>query len=1130
MSARPLSLPSLTLALLLGSLHVVHAAPVTAAGLSKGFAAPPESAALHTWWEWMNGNVTKAGITADLEAMHRVGISYATICVFDLGEPAGPIRFRSPEFFEMVRFAASEAKRLGMTIGLENGAGWSSSGGPWVTPENSMQKVVTSEKTIAGPATFSGILPEPPKQKDYYRDIRVLAFPALEGDGMHMGSASPTVTASVADFHDPNSRGYRLPYATRQAPQYLQFEFPHPFAARTLILDLPSDDFGSGRIEASDDGRNFRTLRAFFMRAKAGMQSYAIPPTSARSYRITFFGTAGHNVTGMVIHVDMLTAARIDNYLARCDGASTRVNDNEFETGITPAPPDCMVVHSDKMVDLTSKMDATGKLTWNVPAGKWTILRVGYTTNGMTNHPAPPEGLGLECDKLSRPAATAFWDGLLTKVTKDLGPLTGVSFTHTLIDSYEVGYQNWSPVFAAEFRKRRGYDLLPYLPLFTGRIVDSTAISERVLWDVRRTIADLFADNYYGYFATLAHQHGITLDVEPYGDGPFDDILSGRDVDRVMGEFWWPAGGYMDSVKLAASIAHIYGKTIVGAESFTSDDGGWDMSPPTMKMLGDRAFASGINSMTFDRYAMQPWLNRWPGMTMGIFGSDTERTNTWWEQGRAWLQYLSRCGYLLQQGRFVADVLIFEGEGAPVSPPIPPASVLPAGYDYDSCDTDVILHRLAVRNGNLVLPNGASYRVLDLPRAKKMTPGLLRKLKELADAGATIMGGPAPNEAPGLTDYPKCDAEVKTLAADLWSNGKIISDKTLPQVIASLKIQPDFEAADKAAKLLYIHRSIGRDDLYFISNQSNCVSETDALFRVTGKTPEFWHADSGLSEKVPAYSEEQGRTRIPLRLDPAGSVFILFRGDEPPPADHPVSLVRTGASSSPFPDAQLHAAGGAVTLEASQPATYSVKMADGQTRTIPVTGLVQPLPVPGPWTLAFPPNWGAPATVTFDKLISWPDSPDAGIKYFSGTATYRKTLSIPSNLLGSGRRLYLDLGDVQVIARLSLNGKELGILWKPPYCTEITVAAHPGDNHLEIQVTNLWPNRIIGDEQLPEDSDRDPSGAIKSWPQWLRDGKPSPTGRFTFATFRHWKKSDPLFPSGLIGPVTLRPTVELPLP
>jgi hypothetical protein len=1197
-----------------GAVCPVHADAPSLDEIAKTFPAPPDSAAPHTWWHWMNGNVTKEGVTADLEAMQRVGIRSATIVIMG-GGPPGPIRYNTPEFFDMVKYAASEAKRLGMTIGIENCAGWSSSGGPWVTPANSMQTVVTSEMNVQGPKSFSQALPEPPKQKNYYQDIAVLAFPALEGD-VPMAQLSPVITASVPDFRDPKIPGaYRLPLASKDNPQYLQFAFPKPLQARTLQIDMTPLESGRGRVEASDDGKTFRELRGFDIHFQSGLETTELSPDHAyRFYRIVFDShtAPGNEIT--IRKVNLMAASRIDEFMAKCEGTERGfLNGHAFDVApIPPPPPAGMTVQSSQVLDLTSYLDGAGKLTWSVPPGKWTILRIGHTTTGIGNHPAPPEGEGLECDKLSRAAALSFWNGMLAPLMKYLGPLTGTAFSHTLIDSYEVGNQNWTPDFAVEFQVRCGYDLTPYLPVFTGRVVDSPEISERVLWDIRRTIASLFAQNYYSYFAELAHEQGITLEAEPYS-GPFDNIRSGRDVDRVMGEFWWP-GSEMSTPKLAASIAHLYGKTVAGAESFTSDDSGWDMSPPTMKALGDHAFALGVNSFTFHRYTMQPWLNRWPGMTMGHNGSNLERTNTWWEQGKAWMRYLARCQYLLQQGLFAGDVLFFVGEGSPSQSITPSSAELPEGYDYDSCNTDVILHRLSVKDGKLVLPDGAAYSVLALPAdVRKMTPALLQKLQELAGAGATILG-PKPIESPSLSGRMESDAEVKQLAAELWDTGKI-TDKRVPEALADLKLPPDFLPAEPGVHLLHIHRRIGGNDLYFISNQGDTAKEFDGVFRVSGKSPELWHPDTGAIEKVAAYSESDGRTHIPMRLDPTGSVFVVFR-DQAPPADHPASLARTDLSAAAtdtltinhavyrsaglhavagegvdvtervagmvrngavhvevnsmnlggdpapnklkeldveytlngqpgtklvgeggildlaapkpsFPDARLRLdRDGPVVIEAWHGGTYAVAMTSGSSKTLSVTA-PDPMDVSGSWNVTFPPNWGAPPQATFDKLISWDQSPDKGIKYFSGTGTYTKTISIPSSLLGAGQHLYLDLGNVQVIAEVILNGKDLGILWKPPYATEITSAAHQGENSLEIRVTNLWPNRIIGDEQLPPDSQRSPDGYIQAWPQWLLDGKPSPTGRYTFTTLPHWKKSTPLFPSGLMGPVTLRPSVDV---
>ena len=1061
--------------------------------LAAGFQSPPDSAAPGTWWQWMNGNVTKAGITADLEAMHRVGIRRATIIVIGWDIPPGPARYLSPEWFDLFRFAVSEASRVGIRLGFGNCAGWSSSGGPWVTPENSMQMVVHTETTVTGPTHFSSALPQPTTNEHYYRELRVVAFPT-----------PADAAARISDFR------------------------------RKADFDQPPHAPGT-------------------------------PPPSSPA-----------------------------------------------------AATDADAIPLGQLVDVSSHLDANGVLTWDVPAGHWTILRFGYTTNTTRNHPAPPEGTGLECDKLSRQAVQKFWEGGPARIVAAAGPAAGTVFNHVLIDSYEVGMQNWSPVMAGEFTRLRGYDPLPYLPVLTGRVVGSLDQSERFLWDFRRTIADLYTENYYDEMADLAHASKLDLNVEPYGGGPLDNSMSGRHADRIMGEFWWNNAKLEDfdmvCVRIATSAAHTYGEPIVGAESFTSGDGGWDMSPPTLKALGDDAFASGVNLFTFHRYAMQPWLNRVPGMTMGPFGSNLDRTNTWWEESGPWMRYLARSQYLLQQGLSVTDILEFNQEGAPSSAASLGKPQLPDGYVYDACSPDALINRASVRDGRIVFPDGMSYRVLMLPGGGKMAPQLLQKVKELADGGATILGN-KPTHSPSLSGYPLADQAVSRMADALWSSGKV-STKSLSQALADLGVKPDFQMEGAPRGVIETHRIVGDTDIYFVSNQTGLPQEVACTFRVQGKVPELWHADTGMIEKEPVYAEHDGSTSLPLRLDPIESVFIVFRGKAESGRVHPVaisneatrekpqtlditsatyglldggpttdvtqhlaSLVREGmisvdvtnllcSGSDPAPGKKkaLHVeyrvdgveksdtvpengefsvmpkrpdfpavtcredGKGAFLLEASTAGTYQVGLSDGSRKSVVVPDPGTPVAVEGPWTLDFPVGWKAPPSLQLDTLGSWTDQADPGVKYFSGTATYRRNLQVPSGLLGPGRHLYLDLGDVQVIARVKLNGRDLGILWKPPYRVDITPAARTGDNALEVAVTNLWPNRIIGDDQLPNDGQNDNGGGIGRWPQWLLDGKPSPTGRVTFATYRHWKKDSPLFPSGLLGPVALRPTLTVPLP
>ena len=1080
------------------------AAPVDP--LETGFLNPPDSAKPQTWWHWMNGNITKAGITADLEAMKEIGLGGATIVNVDCGIPNGLVKFMSPEWREDFKFAVAEAHRLGLELCVENCAGWSSSGGPWNTATNAMQQVTTSELRVTGPTNFDAALPQPPTKLGFYRDIAVLAYPVR-----------------------PNP----------------------PLKIKNL-------------------GR------------KTGM-----------------------NIGGGVGQADALSDS----------------DENYNPAGAVPRQ---------EMIELTSKLKPDGKLNWHVPAGNWIILRIGYTPTGVKNHPAAYGGQGLECDKFSKAALDAHWAGFMQKVLDDIGPLAGTGLNTSLIDSYEVGGQNWSKNFRMEFKKRRGYDPLKFLPTFTGNVVDNPTVSERFLWDMRRTIADLFAENYFGHFAELCHQHGLLNAIEPY-TGPFESLQCGAPADIVMGEFWSGSQGHA-SVKLAASIAHIYGKTIVGAESFTAAPGAhsgrWQEDPYSLKTLGDLVYCQGLNRYIFHRYAMQPWTNVWPGMTMGQWGFHFERTETWWQQGKPWIDYISHCQFLLQQGRAVADAAYFTGESAPVemrqgNP------TLPFGYDYDAVNADV-LRNATVKNGRLTLASGANYAVLILPPPDvNMTPQTLRRIRELVRAGATIVG-PRPQHSPSLTDYPKCDVQAKKIADELWGNcdGKSIQEnadgkglvywgKSLTDIFAAQNLKPDFEFTNPLAdaKLVYTHRIAGNADIYFISSQRRQFDSVDCTFRVGGKIPELWHPDTGVIEPAPVWSEQNGRVTVTLNFDPAGSVFVIFRHDADR-ADHVVAanenftsnqsvapkleilhalyvaadgtnsmdvtaqlskLVNNGQlvvavrndvfgndpaidhekelrveylldgkpdhavtkenetltlpsnlSLRPPPSWELSTATGKPVVKMWRAGNAALSMTSGKTFHADVTNLPPPQEISGAWTLNFPPNWGAPAAVTLDQLISWSEHPDSGVKYFSGTASYEKEIDVFAERLQPGRELWLDLGAVKNFAQVSLNGQDFGVLWKPPFRVNLTAAAKSGTNKLVVKVTNLWPNRLIGDEQLPPDVEWN-GKQLKQWPQWFLDGKPSPTGRLTFTTWHHWTKDSPLLESGLLGPVMLQTAEIIPV-
>ena len=1139
-------------------------APAT---LEEGFHQPPPSARPWVYWFWLNGNITAEGITADLEAMQRVGIGGVLIMEVDQGVPEGKVGFMSDAWQALFRHAVKEAARLGLEVNMNNDAGWNGSGGPWIQPEQSMQKVVFSEIEAAGPRHLEVRLPQPETVAGYYRDIAVLAFPS-----------------------------------------------PGPY-----------------RIE------NIRGKAAFEI------------------------GHAG---------------------------------------GRGKEPPAGSAIQQAQIVDLSSRMDPAGRLVWDVPAGRWTVVRFGHTSTGVQNAPAPASGRGLECDKLSPEGVEANFRGMMARLIAGAGPAAGKTLVATHVDSWENGSQNWTARMREEFRKRRGYDLLPFLPVLTGRVVDGLDISERFLWDLRRTASELVVENYAGHLRELAHRHGLRFTIEAYGS-PCDHLAYAGQCDEPMGEFW-VGGGAMNTCKGMASAAHIYGKPIVGAEAFTAtDQERWRDHPASVKALGDIAFCEGINRFVVHRYAMQPWLDRRPGMTMGPWGLHYERTQTWWDLTPGWHQYLARCQYLLRQGRFVADIAYLEPEDSPQGFHDHPRQ----GYDWDQINAEALFSRVEVKDGRLVLPDGLSYRLLVLPETRVMTPRLAERIKELVQAGATVVG-PRPLRSPSLTDFPECDAQVDRIAREVWGDcdgqrvprhrlgkGQVVWGITPEKLLAESGVPPDVRTF---ARLRWIHRRAGDTDIYFVANPTPQWVSAAVGFRVRGKPPEFWHPESGRIEPAPMFLESEGTTRVFVTLGPSESVFVVFRpqarridpavallvGGKPlatvselapritvekasygvpgdparsrdvrqevaaklaagqyrfpvtdmaaggDPADQVVKTLevqytyqdrrftvraRDGdfvhinpevvtivvekalygvlddpkrtrdvkalvqrwadAGESSFPVARLAAGddpafgivktlvleyslggqavrvratdpdtvvlaqvqsapppahlvvdgAGQVRLRAGQPGEYEIRFASGKALKHSVAlGVSQPVEIAGPWEVTFPQAAGLFGPIRFDRLVSWSDRPEPLVKFFSGTAVYRTRFTGAETLRQPGHRVLLDLGNVQVIARVRLNGQDLGVWWRPPFVRDVTDLLAGGDNRLEVEVTNLWPNRMIGDEHLPEDSPRNPNGTLKQWPDWLLAGKPSPTGRHTFATWRLWKKSDQLLESGLLGPVRLR--------
>jgi len=1004
------------------------------ASLEKGFVNPPESARPWVYWFWLNGNLTREGMTADLEAMKRAGVGGVLIMEVDQGAPVGPVDFMGDKWRELFKHMVSEAQRLGIEVNMNNDAGWNGSGGPWVPLDKAMQVIVTSEMQIPGGKKFEGELPKPLVnyadrvnvegriskfvEDGYYQDISVLAFP------------TPM---------DPTNLSYRI--------------------------------------------QNLST-KGVFPRSQRGQTN------------------AGRATPDSII------------------------------------PPESVIAR-ERIVDLTAQMDGGGKLTWEAPSlpgspsGEWTVIRFGHTFTGAINAPAPATGAGPECDKLSKEGIESNYNGMMGKLVNDVGSLTGKTLVATHVDSWEIGGQNWTPKMREEFKRLRGYDMMPFMPVLTGRIVDNLEISERFLRDVRQTVSDLVAENYIGHLRKLANEDGLKLSMEAYTT-PANDLDVANFVEEPICEFWWPNGGGLYwSVKAMASAAHVNGLPIVGAEAFTANNKERFLAhPANIKALGDRAFCDGVNRFIVHRYAMQPWVDdRRPGMTMGPWGLHYERTQTWWEDSKAWHEYVARCQYVLRQGMFVADVLNLQSE-EPMKRFTP---MKLSGYDYDAISPQSFLKNVTVKSGVLELPSGMKYRLLVLPDVDAMTPQMLEKIEELVENGATVVGKP-PVRSPGLSDYPECDAQVKRLVEKLWGTGpatdrkvgkgRVVAGKTPSEVLTTMGIQPDFNASQPIS---YIHRVLGEIDVYFVANSDTLYAEAVCNFRVSGKTPEAWYPETGRMEPISVFEEADGCTRIPLRFEPSGSMFVVFHTGKVKASEQIVSVKHDGQelvhmSTGGIGNVEQEPAFDLVGREISQKGTYEIKTADGKTRQVTISDLPEPVEIKGPWEVKFTPGWGAPEKVVLDNLVSWSENSDNGVKYFSGSATYLNSFDfapLPMSDPLVKPAVYLDLGKVAVMAGVKLNGKDLGVLWRPPYRVDISDAVKAGENVLEVRVVNLLINRMIGDELLPEDSERKENGTLTNWPQWLLDGKPSPTGRFTFTSWRLWKKNSPLQESGLLGPVTV---------
>ncbi len=1074
------------------------AAPSYADALLEGFHNPPLPARPSVYWAWVNGLTDKEQMTVELEEMKAKGIG--GVYIFDIGarDPAGIVpegpAFMGPESLDAIGHTVREATRLGMEVGLVTSSSWNC-GGPWVPPKYASMGLYHRQITVTGPTRLEESLPLPalparaPRGPDgkpaYVQDVAVLAIPSPQRLAGH---------EFVFELFPPGTHTIdRVVLCNTLSGDENRYGPAHLFAS----------DFAVYASVESAEPTSFREIVRATLEPNAEAQTFRFEPIRARYIKLVIlsghnsqfdrvqlgefevYSTDGINVVNAYHPDGSKTAASLlhssgalgteteANWTAANihDGARSGPGGSWSSAGLPPLILEAPSV----VVDVTDRIDANGRLDWDVPEGEWILMRFVCANTGLSLRLPSPNSGGLAIDHFSAEATKFHFQYLLDKLHEELGDFEDTALKQMYVCSYELSGSTWTPDFLAQFAKRRGYDMTRYLPVLAGCALKDHEAAQRFEYDYRKTLGDLLVDAFYKAAAELSNEHGLLLCAEAGGPGPplhqvpVDALKALGALDIPRGEFWKHHNVWV--VKETACAAHIYGKRQVDMEAFTSWRH-WQDGPFDLKEIADRAFCDGANHFTFHTSAHNPSSTDRPGWVYHA-GTHMNPSLAWWPKAKPWVDYLSRCSYLLQQGLFVADVCYYYGDqGYNFVPPKHIDPSLGFGFDYDVTNREVILTRMSVKGGRLTLPDGMRYELLVLPERDDIDLAVLKKLEQLVAYGATVVG-PKPNRSNGLVDFARRDAEVRTIADRLWGpcngttikehaygKGEIIWGRTLRDILKQRGIGPDFAAysprSDIQYPLDYIHRRTAEADIYFVSNQQNRWEDVACVFRVSDRVPQLWMPDTGQIRACEFDRDDEGNTRVPLRLAPYGSVFVVFR-----------------EKTEERPMVQE--------VPASQ---------NGQT-------------IGGPWEVRFAPGWGAPALKTFPELISWTESEDKGVKYFSGIASYHNEFDVTADRLAPDRRIVLDLGEVRFVAEVYVNGQSQGILWKPPYQVDITDAVRPGANALVVEVANTWSNRLVGDARSPEG------------PTFCR------TNIDKSLTWEVPWKDTPLLDSGLFGPVRL---------
>lgn len=1024
--------------------------------IKSGFMTPADTNKVWCYWYWLNDDISKEGVIKDLESMKEAGIGGAFIGNVNPNEVNGKVPLFSDQWWDIMVHAVNEGKRLGVDIGVFNCPGWSQSGGPWVKPEMAMRHLVYSEtKVAAGGAKIQISLPKP---KEIFQDVYVIAIPDKDKNYKTINPAKLKI----------------IPAATPETYE-IELESVAAIKANTILL-YP------GKVQLKADcelftiqGGQYKSIRSFvYDRSNnalnvgpdpSGPVAISLPSVESGKFMLRLKNLSVKEPKDVFSEIRITEQVLLERFVEKQLGKmhptplpdwgtylwDNQDNGNSISQGISESD----------VIDVTRFMDKDGSLNWDAPAGKWVVMRFGMTPTGTKNSPAAPQGKGYEIDKASKKLIDFHFNNYVGELLKRIPADSRSALKYVIADSYEMGSQNWSDEYEGKFKERFGYDAKKYFPVLSGRIVGSAEESERFLWDLRRAVADDVAYEYVGGLRKISNENNLQTWLENYGHWgfPSEFLMYGGQSNLIGGEFWNEGELGNIECKASSSAAHIYGKPRTSAESFTAAGNSYLRYPALLKRRGDWSFTEGINHVVVHVYIHQPDENRIPGIN-AWFSTEFNRHNTWFKQSKVWFDYERRCQHLLQQGKYAADVCYFIGEDVPKMTGSRNPE-LPAGYSYDYINAEVIMTRLSVKDGRFVLPDGMSYRLMVLPQLKTMRPELLEKIASLVKEGGVILG-PKPEKSPSLEGYPTCDDQVKHIGDELWGTsisdtravekGWVLTYADLQQALDFIKVPADFNPEGKYP-VVWTHR-IGPDmDIYFVSNQGDELVNFSPSFRVTGKQPQLWDAVTGKVRLLKEFKVAGNRTIVPLVMEPGQSWFIIF------------SDQKSGTSAENF--------------ESNFPEKETI------------------IDVKGPWTVDFAnKKIGPDQPIVFEKLIDLGKSAADNIRFYSGTMVYTADFDLAQ--VPDSKHVYIDLGEVKVIAHVKVNGQDAGGIWMSPWTADVTGMLKKGKNTVEIEVANLWRNRMILDSQLPEKE------------------------RYTWSIVSDARSGETPPTSGLMGPVTIK--------